>query len=82
MFLAATLAPHTAVISPSCFSLGGGRRGVQYQYGGGGGDKENIPQDDDDEDGPILYRDDGDMEDEGEERLAKKGSSLCYVNYF
>ena len=50
--------------------------------GGGGGDKENIPQDDDDEDGPILYRDDGDMEDEGEERLAKKGSSLCYVNYF
>jgi hypothetical protein len=66
-FPAPKLAPHTAVISPSCFSLGGGRRGVQYEYGGG--DKENIPQDEDDEDGPILYRDDGEMEDEGERRL-------------
>ena len=29
-------------------------------------DKENIPHEDDDEDGPILYRDDDSMEDEGE----------------
>ncbi len=65
-FPAPKLAPHTAVISPSCFSLGGGRRGVQYEYGG---DKENIPQDEDDEDGPILYRDDGEMEDEGESHI-------------
>ena len=29
-------------------------------------DKENIPHEDDDEDGPILYRDEDSMEDEGE----------------
>ena len=29
-------------------------------------DKENIPHEDDDEDGPILYRDEDGMEDEGE----------------
>ena len=28
-------------------------------------DKENIPHEDDDEDGPILYRDEDGMEDEG-----------------
>jgi phosphatase and actin regulator 4 len=33
-------------------------------------DKENIPNSDDDEDGPILYRDDDNMEDE--DRLAAK----------
>jgi hypothetical protein len=65
------------VISPSCFSLGG-RRGVQYQYSG---DKENIPQhhhqDEDDEDGPILYRDDDEMEDEGEEEMKNIWRRSC-----
>merc|ERR1712029_899454 len=37
-----------------------------------GEDKENIPHEDDDEDGPILYRDDDSMEEEGEYRLAAK----------
>ena len=57
-----------ALISPSCFSLGGGRergRGVQYQYT----DKENIPHPEEDEDGPILYRDDDDNEDDGKYHL-------------
>merc|ERR1711892_194823 len=56
--------------SPSCFSLGGGRRGAHPQFSNFKEDKENIPHSDDDEDGPILYRDDDNMEDE--DRLAAK----------
>ena len=71
--------PHTAGISPSCFSLGG-RRGVQYQYNN---DKENIPQEEDDEDGPILYRDEDEMEDEGERTSAENlGVLLCDIFTF
>lgn len=36
-------------------------------------DKENIPHEDDDEDGPILYRDEDGMEDEG-------GWLVCFCN--
>jgi len=46
-------------------SLGGGRRGAHPQFSNFREDKENIPHSDDDEDGPILYRDDDNMEDEG-----------------
>eukprot|EP00091_Calanus_sinicus_P007560 TRINITY_DN18658_c0_g1_i1.p2 TRINITY_DN18658_c0_g1~~TRINITY_DN18658_c0_g1_i1.p2 ORF type:complete len:126 (+),score=17.86 TRINITY_DN18658_c0_g1_i1:1611-1988(+) len=52
------------------FSLGGGRRGAHPQFSNFREDKENIPHSDDDEDGPILYRDDDNMEDE--DRLAAK----------
>jgi len=51
-------------------SLGGGRRGAHPQFSNFREDKENIPHSDDDEDGPILYRDDDNMEDE--DRLAAK----------
>lgn len=51
-------------------SLGGGRRGAHPQFSNIREDKENIPHSDDDEDGPILYRDDDNMEDE--DRLAAK----------
>ena len=55
-----------AMISPSCFSLGGrDRRGVQYAYT----DKENIPHQEEDEDGPILYRDDDENEDDGKHKI-------------
>merc|ERR1712106_1010432 len=49
---------------------GGGRRGAHPQFSNFKEDKENIPHSDDDEDGPILYRDDDNMEDE--DRLAAK----------
>ena len=54
--------------SPSCFSLSGVRRinGSHPQFSNFREDKENIPHEDDDEDGPILYRDDDSMEEEGE----------------
>merc|ERR1711981_294936 len=52
------------------FSLGGGRRGAHPQFSNFREDKENIPHSDDDEDGPILDRDDDNMEDE--DRLAAK----------
>ena len=56
--------------SPSCFSLTGGRKSGQssssQQFSNFREDKENIPHEDDDEDGPILYRDDDSMEDEGD----------------
>ena len=54
--------------SSSCFSLTGGRKSGQsssQQFSNFREDKENIPHEDDDEDGPILYRDDDSMEDEG-----------------
>ena len=38
-------------------------------------DKENIPHEDDDEDGPILYRDEDGMEDEG-------GWLVCFCNVY
>lgn len=47
------------------FSLGGGRR--HAGFANFREDKENIPHEsEDEEDGPILYRDDDSMEDEGE----------------
>ena len=57
--------------SPSCFSLSGVRRsnGGSHQFSNFREDKENIPHEDDDEDGPILYRDDDSMEEEGEPLL-------------
>ena len=63
--------------SPSCFSLGGGRRGAHPQFSNFREDKENIPHSDDDEDGPILYRDDDNMEDEGEISDSVKISLNC-----
>ena len=54
--------------SPSCFSLSGVRRsnGSSHpQFSNFREDKENIPHEDDEEDGPILYRDDDSMEEEG-----------------
>merc|ERR1719422_552794 len=55
-------------------SLSGVRRinGSHPQFSNFREDKENIPHEDDDEDGPILYRDDDSMEEEGEYRLAAK----------
>ena len=44
----------------------GGARAQPPQYQLYREDKENIPHEDDDEDGPILYRDDDSMEEEGE----------------
>ena len=53
----------------SCFSLSGVRRvngsGHGQQMASFREDKENIPHEDEDEDGPILYRDEESMEDEG-----------------
>lgn len=65
----------------SCYSLSGVRR----VNGGGHGqqmasfreDKENIPHEDEDEDGPILYRDEESMEDEGGWCLHKVYE--CYI---
>ena len=54
--------------SGSCFSLSGVRRmngNHSQQMSSFREDKENIPHEDDDEDGPILYRDEDSMEDEG-----------------
>ena len=48
--------------SPSCFSLGGGRRAQFQAYHQ---DKENTHPDQD-EDGPILYRDDEDTAADGQ----------------
>ena len=50
----------------SCFSLSGVRKASNQHFASFREDKENIPHDDDDEDGPILYRDDDSMEEEGE----------------
>jgi phosphatase and actin regulator 3 len=54
-------------------SLGGReRRGVQYAYT----DKENIPHQEEDEDGPILYRDDDDNEDDAVKLTKKESLSI------
>ena len=54
--------------SPSCFSLSGVRRSNGGpQFSNFREDKENQgPHDDEDEDGPILYREDDSMEEEGD----------------
>jgi len=56
------------LIGRSCFRIkasGRDRRGVQYAYT----DKENIPHQEEDEDGPILYRDDDENEDDGKHKI-------------
>ena len=54
--------------SPSCFSLSGVRRSNGGpQFSNFREDKENQgPHEDEDEDGPILYREDDSMEEEGD----------------
>ena len=55
-------------VSPSCFSLPGSRSTRQTQFAVyNNTDKENIlpNSDEDEDDGPILYRDEDNMEDEG-----------------
>ena len=56
------------------------RKASNQQFSNFREDKENIPHEDDDEDGPILYRDEDSMEEEGKTRRESMVSSESLVD--